>query len=170
MKGAVQIKFIVIIKTKPPIVIIVRGCLKQFHVALVYWSVRASDSKSKGESTNFNTSGTYLQMRDMCVIRWRKTVRKWMSSKWHPQFPQSTWFKVRKPAEGNSLSSVFRCRYLNKCFLSFSTKALLHWNYSLTSSNSWEATYHKGCVATLSPLGGYWDELATCSGCSSPLP
>lgn len=69
MKGAVQIKFIVMIKTKLPIVIIVRGYLKHFHVALVGWSVRASDSKSKGESTNFKTSRTYLQMRDVCVIR-----------------------------------------------------------------------------------------------------
>lgn len=71
MKGAVQIKFIVIIKTKLSIVIIVgvRGHLKQFRVALVDWSVPASDLKSKGESTNLKTAGTYLQMRDVCVIR-----------------------------------------------------------------------------------------------------
>lgn len=69
MKGAVQIKFIVIIKTKLPIVIIVGGYLKHFHVALVDWSVHASHLKSRGESMNFKTSGTYLEMRDVCVIR-----------------------------------------------------------------------------------------------------
>lgn len=58
MKGAVQIKFILIIKIKLLIVIIVgvRGCLKQFPVALVDWSVHALDSKSRGESTNLKTS------------------------------------------------------------------------------------------------------------------